>query len=414
MPQLHCIRAARTTAASALILAIFTLKAEATFSIVAVDTANQIVGSAGASCIAGAKIIEDAVEGLGSINTQALWNAVNQAHADSLMRAGLTPDSIISWLVAHDAKNDGSDSRDRQYGVVTLAGPGASAGHTGAFNNYWAGHRTGPGYSVQGNILLDSTIILGMQAAFLATPGPLENRLMAALQAAKVPGADTRCFPQNKSSISAFIKVIHPGDGLVPYLDLQVSNTSGSTDPIDLLQGQFDAWRAEQVADPSLSTLEVTPAGLPDQGRDTAWLTLTVRNSLGEPPTFGSTLSFGHTGGGSLQPAADLGSGVYKAAVVAGLAVEPDTFRVQVTGGLQTITINSAPVLLYFLCGDTNADGVHTSADIIGLVNYVFKSGLPPLPVPQAGDVNRSGTLTSADIISLVNFVFKSGTPPCP
>lgn len=71
-----------------------------------------------------------------------------------------------------------------------------------------------------------------------------------------------------------------------------------------------------------------------------------------------------------------------------------------------------------FLCpvaitGDVNVDGVITSADIIYLVNYVFKSAAPPLPVEEAGDVNCDAQVTSADIIYLVNFVFKSDQPPC-
>lgn len=64
--------------------------------------------------------------------------------------------------------------------------------------------------------------------------------------------------------------------------------------------------------------------------------------------------------------------------------------------------------------GDTNFDGVITSADIIHLVNYVFKGGLPPRPVPRSGDVNCSENITSADVIGLVNYVFKGGLAPCP
>lgn len=63
--------------------------------------------------------------------------------------------------------------------------------------------------------------------------------------------------------------------------------------------------------------------------------------------------------------------------------------------------------------GDINMNGTVTSADIIALVNYVFKGGAAPLPCPAAGDVNCSGTVTSADIIALVNYVFKAGAPPC-
>jgi hypothetical protein len=63
--------------------------------------------------------------------------------------------------------------------------------------------------------------------------------------------------------------------------------------------------------------------------------------------------------------------------------------------------------------GDVNNNGAITSADIIYLVNYVFKGGFAPVPCPAVGDVNCDGAITSADIIFLVNFVFKSGLPPC-
>ena len=52
-----------------------------------------------------------------------------------------------------------------------------------------------------------------MEEAYLTTPGPLEERLMAALEAADVPGADTRCIGCNKPAISAFVKVVRIGDG---------------------------------------------------------------------------------------------------------------------------------------------------------------------------------------------------------
>jgi len=64
------------------------------------------------------------------------------------------------------------------------------------------------------------------------------------------------------------------------------------------------------------------------------------------------------------------------------------------------------------LPGDANADGVTNSADIIYLVNHVFKGG-PGSVVPGHGDVNCDDAVTSADIIYLVNYVFKGGASPC-
>jgi len=63
--------------------------------------------------------------------------------------------------------------------------------------------------------------------------------------------------------------------------------------------------------------------------------------------------------------------------------------------------------------GDANADAIHTSADIIYMVNYVFKSGTAPAPCPAVADVNCDASVTSADVISMVNFVFKSADSPC-
>lgn len=74
---------------------------------------------------------------------------------------------------------------------------------------------------------------------------------------------------------------------------------------------------------------------------------------------------------------------------------------------------NPLQILTILLTGDLNLSGTYTSADVILLVNYVFKGGSAPPPCPAAGDVNCSGNVTSADIIILVNHVFKGGPAPC-
>jgi len=63
--------------------------------------------------------------------------------------------------------------------------------------------------------------------------------------------------------------------------------------------------------------------------------------------------------------------------------------------------------------GDVNVSGSVTSADIIYLVNFVFKGDDEPQPCQANGDVNCSSSVTSADIIYLVNFVFKGDDAPC-
>ena len=64
--------------------------------------------------------------------------------------------------------------------------------------------------------------------------------------------------------------------------------------------------------------------------------------------------------------------------------------------------------------GDANSNGTINLADIIFLVNRVFKNGPAPNPL-CVGDVNNTGGNPNlTDIIYLVNFVFKSGPAPNP
>jgi immune inhibitor A len=63
------------------------------------------------------------------------------------------------------------------------------------------------------------------------------------------------------------------------------------------------------------------------------------------------------------------------------------------------------------LAGDVNGDATVSSADIVTLVNLVFKGAPPPDP-PAVADVDASCAITSADIIYMVNYVFKSGPTP--
>jgi len=61
--------------------------------------------------------------------------------------------------------------------------------------------------------------------------------------------------------------------------------------------------------------------------------------------------------------------------------------------------------------GDANGTGAVNLADIIALVNHVFKGALKPSPACR-GDANASGTINLPDIIYEVNFVFKGGPAP--
>lgn len=65
-----------------------------------------------------------------------------------------------------------------------------------------------------------------------------------------------------------------------------------------------------------------------------------------------------------------------------------------------------------YLCGDGNTDGVISVGDAVYLVNYVFRDGAPPNPLP-AGDANRDGAINIGDAIWIIAYLFKSGPAPC-
>ncbi|HVP37412.1 MAG TPA: metallophosphoesterase [Terriglobales bacterium] len=64
------------------------------------------------------------------------------------------------------------------------------------------------------------------------------------------------------------------------------------------------------------------------------------------------------------------------------------------------------------LLGDSNSDGAVNLADIIYLVNYLFKGGPVPLPLLDAGDSNCDSKVNVADIVYLVAYLFKGGPAP--
>ena len=235
----------KTTLIVAFWLMASTLLAQHTFSIVAVDPATGEIGSAGATCIAaedGAIAISDIILGVGAIHTQSFYIPSNQNNARTRMEAGDSPQEIMDWLVANDVQNDPTQ---RQYLAVDLnGGAPRAASYTGVdcFEEFIGVQ--GDTYAIAGNILISEDVVTDMETAFLNTTGTLAERLMASMQAAKRPGADSRCLSDGISSASAFIRVASPEDTDSSLgnlsLDLNVWITNEIFEPIDELQTLFD------------------------------------------------------------------------------------------------------------------------------------------------------------------------------
>ncbi len=191
---------------------------KSTFSIVAVDSATGEIGCAVQSrYFAVGNVVPWARAGVGAVATQAAGVGAFGPRILDLLATGLGPEETIARVLADD---DGR--KTRQLGVV--AADGRAAAHTGSECNAWAGHRTGDGYAVQGNILAGEAVVPEMQRAYLATGGSLTERLVAALEAGPAAGGDVR------GQQSAAVVVERPGaaaesrEGLDRVCDLRVDD----------------------------------------------------------------------------------------------------------------------------------------------------------------------------------------------
>lgn len=255
---------------STLLILGLSVQAQDTFSIIALDPETGDIGSAGASCINlnnsnWDQWITDIIPGRGGVNSQAYVCIpnVNLENAMDRMATGDSPQEIIDWLMLNDACGSQNFNPEyRQYGIVDfdLAGNSRSAGFTGSLTDDYKEDRQGLTYSIQGNILLDQSVIDQMEFNFINTSGTLADRLMAALQGANFPGADNRCLSSGTSSRAAYMVVYHADDTPgAPYLRLVVPAQSPGIEPIDLLQDLYDDFTLSTEDQNILNHLKIWP-----------------------------------------------------------------------------------------------------------------------------------------------------------
>ncbi len=87
--------------------------------------------------------------------------------------------------------------------------------------------------------------------------------------------------------------------------------------------------------------------------------------------------------------------------------VTVDTAIMMNTGHALTVTLHPGG----YVAGDASHDGTVDIADVLHIINYIFKSGPAPLP-HIAGDANCDGADDIADAVYLISYIFKSGPPP--
>jgi uncharacterized Ntn-hydrolase superfamily protein len=157
-----------------------------TFSIVARDPETGVFGVAVSTAVpAVGAVVPHVRPHVAAIATQSYTNVRLGTEGLVLLERGMSPEEALTSLLAEDA----------QPGLRQAAGIDAQGrvfAYTGAECVDWCGHRTGDGYSVQGNMLVGQETIDAMAEAFEDAKGHLSSRLLKALAAGQAAGGDKR------------------------------------------------------------------------------------------------------------------------------------------------------------------------------------------------------------------------------
>lgn len=262
---------------AAVILVLTPLRAWATWSVVALDRTSGRIVIGAATCVAQqafdrfpARGLMDiqaiVVPGIGIAAAQA---GVDRTRANQMLvynelRKGTHPSAILAMLMAD------SSIQSRQFGIVDRQG--RFAGFSGARNQAASLSVQGqvPGtevyYAIQGNILASNWVVQNAVKALEGTSGTLDDRVMAAMDAADAAGGDKRCTcattPRPQTTAPCTTRTAHVAyllaadstdasgtsfnDGKYAlYLNVTDQNTEPHEDanPVKTLRMRYDAWK---------------------------------------------------------------------------------------------------------------------------------------------------------------------------
>ena len=195
-----------------------------TFSIAAVDPST---GESGVAVTTRVPCVGNGVPwvraGVGAVATQADTRVEYGIELLDSLAAGMSAKEALAKLVAADEQ-----AAHRQVGGIGLEG--GSAQHTGDETYAWAGHRSGPNYVTQGNLLVGPQVLEAVAATFESTGGSgrhLADRLVEALAAGQLAGGDAR-----KGRLqSAAVIVADPRPGRSRRPDGQTTNINVCENP---------------------------------------------------------------------------------------------------------------------------------------------------------------------------------------
>jgi uncharacterized Ntn-hydrolase superfamily protein len=236
-----------------------------TFSIAAVDRAT---GESGVAVTTRVACVGNGVPwvraGVGAVATQASTRTEYGQELLDMLEQGLAPQDALARATAADEGRN-----RRQVGVVSV--DGSTAQHTGTGPGAWAGHRSGPNYAAQGNVLVGPEVVDAVAEAFEASEGSQRNladRLIEALAAGQKVGGDRRVGRLQ----SAAVIVADPREGMARRAD-------GQTVHINVCEHPTPVGELRRIYDTVSGTLGYRELSLPS-GND-VWQVKLIMHALG-------------------------------------------------------------------------------------------------------------------------------------
>jgi uncharacterized Ntn-hydrolase superfamily protein len=237
-----------------------------TYSIVARDSATGELGVAVQSRAfnTGAAVPWGA-PGVGVVATQSYTEESYGPLGLDLLRGGKGPEEALGELVAAD-----DEPQYRQ--VAILDAEGRVAVHVGEACIPAAGFATGDGFSAQANMVASERVWKAMAEAFSSAGGPLEERLLDALDAAEAAGGDWR-----GRQAAGILVVAAEGKPWEREVDLRVDDHPEPLAELRRLVRLRRAYRAmREPPGPTAADLEVLPE------LDRRWAQIYIATATGQ------------------------------------------------------------------------------------------------------------------------------------
>jgi len=386
--------------------------AQATWSIVLVDTRTGEVALGSATCLTGFDLRANTpvlLTGVGgaTAQSQADTNGVNRAFIRDGLLTATPPSQILTGLLTFDSPN----GQRRQYGIADVLGRAAT--FSGTLNGTYAGGQTGRigdiVYAIQGNVITGPCMVQAAVDAVVSTPGDLAAKLMAGMEAARAMGGDGRCsctpdgadscgcpplLAFTRSSYIAYMLVGRAGDIDGCNGIYRAGTATGALGISDMNgDGRVDLLSCNSTSN-QLAILRNTTipfATAPTIGGLTSSATGAIPQSViaadidadGRPDAIvanggpGTLSYFRNTGGGSFAPRVDLTAGASPRSLVSG------NFDATGRPGVAALIPSTNSITLF---RNNNAGGFVTPASTIAL-----GSGASPVAM-IAADLDSNGT----------------------